>query len=237
MARIYYKNDDGDYIRDDDGNYMTGEPDDCCCEGCVPGEEPTASFTYEQTSDDPCTINLFDESTLHPNCDGEIVAWKWYLNDDLTPFSTDQNPTGIVLEDGDEIRLWVKDSCGCTDEVIGAIDCVPMRGCEGVCEPMPDFVTIIPTGSSFPCDGSRVLSGDFAPCNWSGTSGSFGWQLGWDFVGVSDKQLTLSVGCGGTGAIFKGPVIPITDPCRGTIVMPRTGGTCCPGVSAYTVTL
>lgn len=99
-------------------------PRPCCCQKCTEGEEPTAGFSYEQTDDDPCTVDLFDESTVHGNCDGEIVQWKWYLNDEEEPFSTAQNPTGIVVEDGDEVRLWVKDACGCTDEVVMEILCI-----------------------------------------------------------------------------------------------------------------
>lgn len=124
MARIYYQNADGDYIRDGDDAYMTGEPEDCCCVECAEGEEPTAGFSYEQTGDDPCTIDLTDESTVHANCEGTIVEWKWYLNAESTPFSTSQNPTGVEVTDGDDIRLWVKDSCGCTDEVVMAIECI-----------------------------------------------------------------------------------------------------------------
>lgn len=100
---------------------MPGYP--CCCSECVEGEEPTAGFSYEQTDDDPCTIDLLDESTVHANCEGEIVEWKWYLNEETTPFSTSQNPTGVEVTDGDDIRLWVKDSCGCTDEVVMEIVC------------------------------------------------------------------------------------------------------------------
>jgi hypothetical protein len=126
MARIYYQNADGDYIRDDDDAYMTGEPEDCCCVVCIEGEEPTADYSYQQTDDDPCTFDLFDESTVHANCEGSIVSRAWYKNAETTPFSTDQNPTGVALDDGDDVRLVVTDSCGCTDEVVGAVECVPL---------------------------------------------------------------------------------------------------------------
>lgn len=100
----------------------------CCCEEeCISGNEPTAAISYIQTEDTPCTINLFDESTVHANCvGGTIVEWKWYKNADLTPFSTAQNPTGVTLSSGDDIRLWVKDSCGCTDEVVTTPACIDM---------------------------------------------------------------------------------------------------------------
>lgn len=49
MARIYYQNDDGDYIRDGDDAYMTGEPEDCedCCEDDPP---PCEADTPEEVA-------------------------------------------------------------------------------------------------------------------------------------------------------------------------------------------
>jgi hypothetical protein len=138
----------------------------CECEECTEGEEPDASFSYEQTDDDPCTIDLFDESTVHENCDGEIVEWKWYLNEETTPFSTSQNPTDVEVEDGDDIRLWVKDSCGCTDEVVMAIVCVELqvKSCSTHSFILPTYMTVdfpaVTNGTCGTCagnGGSRIL--------------------------------------------------------------------------------
>jgi hypothetical protein len=142
---------------------MPGYP--CCCVECVEGEEPTAGFSYEQTDDDPCTIDLFDESTVHANCtDGTIVEWKWYLNAETTPFSTSQNPTGVEVTDGDDIRLWVRDSCGCTDEVVMAIACVDITvlTCSSYTFTLPTFLTVnypaITDGTCTIClGGTRTL--------------------------------------------------------------------------------
>jgi hypothetical protein len=95
--------------------------EDCCC-GCdceAEGASPVAGFSYEQTDDDPCTLDLFDES-IAGSC-GSIVAWNWYKNGVLV--STDQNPTGVTYANGDDFTLEVTDSSGCTDSAVMEVVC------------------------------------------------------------------------------------------------------------------
>lgn len=129
----------------------------CCCDDCCDDEggPPTADFSYEQTDDDPCTIDLFDEST-DGTC-GEIVSWSWKLND--VEFSTSQNPTGVEVEDGDEITLEVIDSSGCTDSAVMVIECDDLSACEfcsdmlpSTCSVTPDFDD--PVGPTCACPGA-----------------------------------------------------------------------------------
>lgn len=122
-------------VRVKDGRVEAG----CCC--CPPGQDPIADFSYTQTGDEPCVISLTDESTVHENCDGSIVAWKWKKNG--VQFSTSQNPTGIEVESGDEIALEVRDSCGCKDEVVSSITCVSWTPCADCPEDtLPDQITV-----------------------------------------------------------------------------------------------
>lgn len=207
MARIYYKNADGDYIRDDSGDYMTGEPEDCCCEENCCSEEggpPTADFSYTQTGTSPCVISLHNESTAG-TC-GEIVSWEWFLNDDEEPFSTDENPTGVEVTSGDDITLVATDSEGCTDSVVMEISCV-VATC-GTCG--------IDSGSTFemsiPGVGTYTLSNSvYSPttnCQWTlslGTNTTCGevetltvqWNLangGWGvYVQLSNGGLLYSL--------------------------------------------
>lgn len=173
MARIYYKNTDGDYIRDDDGAYMTGEPEDCCCEepcDCeAEGAAPTAALSYEQTDDDPCTLDLFDESTAG-TC-GDIVAWRWLKNG--VEVSTAQNPTGITYADGDDFTLEVTDSEGCTDSAVMEVECADV--CCGCVLPehpvltLSGCVNITPVGAQCMCLGflpliNRPADSGFGTC-------------------------------------------------------------------------
>lgn len=143
----------------------------CCCDeecDCETGG-PTVDFSYEQTDDDPCTIDLFDEST-DGTC-GEIVSWSWRLND--VEFSTSQNPTGVEVEDGDEITLVVVDSSGCTDEAVMVIACETLYDCE-VCadEPLPGTVELTADWLAEPlpasgCDDCTWINGPHT-LDWSG---------------------------------------------------------------------
>lgn len=118
----------GKRIRGASGGRTRNE--DCCCGcNCETGG-PEAAFSYEQTATSPCTINLFDDSV--PGDCGEIVAWSWKVNG--VEVSTDQNPTGITVEDGDDVELTVTDTSGCNDAAVGSIVC-------GVsCANCPDFL-------------------------------------------------------------------------------------------------
>lgn len=116
------------------------------CEDCCEEEgKPTADFSYEQTDDDPCTINLFDESTNGP-C-GEIVSWAWYWDAETTPFSTAQNPTGIEVI-GEDVTLVVTDSAGCSHAKVSLIVCdeIDSNCCECFTESLPDSVTMTMSG-------------------------------------------------------------------------------------------
>lgn len=122
--------------------------DDCCEEE---GGPPTADFSYTQVDDDPCLINLHDESTAG-SC-GAIVAWAWFLNADAEPFSTDQNPTNVEVTSGDDITLVVTDAAGCEDDATMEI----------VCE-SPDALCCNCFPASLPATVSITVSGfrDFA---------------------------------------------------------------------------
>lgn len=117
MARVYYKNADGDYIRDDSGDYMTGEPEDCCCECDCETNGPTASMTYEKT-DEPCEFTFTDTSTAG-EC-GAIVSRSWKVNG--TPLGTGSTFT-IGLEEGDSVTLTVTDETGCEATTGASIVC------------------------------------------------------------------------------------------------------------------
>jgi hypothetical protein len=118
---------DGKLVVDEDGKALTveDEADAAACECCgycnceLPGASPTADLSYNLVDDDPCTINLADESEAG-TC-GEIVDWKWYKNGVL--FSSAQNPTGILVDDGDEITLVVADVSGCFDSATMEVHC------------------------------------------------------------------------------------------------------------------
>lgn len=117
MARIYYKNADGDYIRDDEDAYMTGEPEDCCC-GCdCETNGPTASMTYEKTGE-PCEFTFTDTSTAG-EC-GAIVSRSWKVN------GVEQG-TGTTfeydLEEEDSVTLTVTDEAGCEATTGASIVC------------------------------------------------------------------------------------------------------------------
>lgn len=123
--------------------------DDCCEE---PGGPPTADFSYTQVDDDPCLINLHDESTAG-SC-GEIVAWAWFLNAGAEPFSTDQNPTNVEVTTGDDITLVVTDAAGCEDDATMEIVCeTPDNNC---CECYP---STLPATVSITVSGYRDFAG------------------------------------------------------------------------------
>lgn len=96
---------------------------DCCCNPCdCETDGPTAAFSFAQTNDDPCTVDLSDESVA--GACGSIVAWEWYMGEDTEPFSTSQNPTGVVITSGPiDITLIVRDSYGCEDSVVMEVGC------------------------------------------------------------------------------------------------------------------
>lgn len=127
MAAVYYTNAAGEYIRydpDETGEvYMTGEPEDCCCEDCCaePGGPPTAAFTWTHDNTDAgtCQVDLVNQST-QGTC-GNIVAYSWLKNGVL--FSTSSNPTNVSVSDGDIIKLIATDTAGCTGEVEHEITC------------------------------------------------------------------------------------------------------------------
>lgn len=144
----------------------------CCCATCDPANKPMADFSYEQIDDDPCTITLSDDSTVHENCEGSIVERKWYKNG--VQFSTASNPT-VEVEDGDVIRLWVKDACGCTDDVEGEIECEEFHTCAN-CPPGPKITTItaVVNGATHLlvcfCDAvdGKVFTLGGSQCQWGG---------------------------------------------------------------------
>jgi hypothetical protein len=96
---------------------------DCCCDTCcdTEGGPPTADFSYTQTAGNAsaCTISLHDESV--PGYCGSIVAWSWKKNG--VEFSTAQHPTGVAVNDADDIELTVTDIAGCTDSAVMEINC------------------------------------------------------------------------------------------------------------------
>lgn len=114
----------------------------CCCDCDAPGGSPAAAFSYEQTGDDPCELNLTDESS-DGNC-APITSWRWLKNG--VQFSTSQNPTGVSYADGDDITLEVTDSAGCTDSAVMEVRCYEYCcGC-----PIPDEVQLNFSGCTFP---------------------------------------------------------------------------------------
>ena len=131
----------GQRIRGSDGG-RSREENCCCCDCNAPGGSPTAAFSYEQTGDDPCELNLFDEST-EGNC-GTITSWRWLKNG--AEISTSQNPTGVSYADGDDITLEVTDSAGCTDSAVMEVRCYEYCcGCA-----LPDEMTLTFSGCTFP---------------------------------------------------------------------------------------
>jgi hypothetical protein len=134
---------DGDLLFD--GGKLAMSEDCCCGEPCdceAEGASPTAALSYEQTSDSPCTLNLFDESI--PGTCGSIVSWNWYKNGVLV--STLQNPTGITYADGDDFTLEVTDTAGCTDSAVMEVRCYEFCcGC-----PIPDEVQLTFSGCTYP---------------------------------------------------------------------------------------
>jgi hypothetical protein len=125
----------------------------------------TADFGYTQIDDDPCTFNFSDDSVVG-SCGGAIVAWLWKCGD--TVISTDQNPTGVDLQaicGGSglsitwDITLEVTDSNGCTDEVVGEVECVITQEC-GCTTELPSFVTVTVSGfTNGTCANCTALNG------------------------------------------------------------------------------
>jgi hypothetical protein len=144
MAFKYWRNSAGEYIRTGGGGSYFGSPyfsspyfgggtgdssgppiymrsEECCCCCDKLGGPPTAGFSYAQTSGNisACVLSFTDESVAG-TC-GAISSWRWLKNG--VEFSTSQNPTGVSVDDGDEITLEVTDAAGCKDSAVMIIDC------------------------------------------------------------------------------------------------------------------
>jgi hypothetical protein len=232
VTHVYYKN-----------------ADDCCCCDCeAEGASPTADFSYYQTDDDPCTIDLTDESTAG-TC-GEIVQWRWYVNGVLV--SSSQNPTGIEVEDGDDVTLEVTDSAGCTDSVVMEINCVEFSVTNCLCCPddIPATVTVTMSGwstntcinSCTPLNGVHVLSYTATvggQCGFMKLLAEDGCQPTVEFQILADvcivDELAVQVNYTSTGAIEYRK--ELTGPCRGTHVLDAISVGAAPCNYPATVTL
>jgi hypothetical protein len=134
----------------------------CCCDSCCDeiGGPPTADFSYTQTSNDPCTIDLHNEST--PGTCSEELTYRWLKNG--VEFSTSQNPTGVSVADGDDITLEVTDGAGCEDSAVMAIECETMHDCT-TCDDdlqLPDSVALTVSGvTNGSCGTCGQLNGTF----------------------------------------------------------------------------
>jgi hypothetical protein len=95
MARIYYKNANGDYIRGADGKYMTGEPTmpghPCCCSGevvtcadCGLGSSNTFEVTVPghgvYITDSYSPTCFWSVSPLEEWCGGICSIAVWYTS-------------------------------------------------------------------------------------------------------------------------------------------------------------
>lgn len=91
----------------------------CPCNCAV--DAPEADFSYEQTDDDPCCFDFFDESAFNLDC-GNIVEWLWDFGDGDT--STEESPSHCYEGVGPwDVTLTVTDALGCTDSVVGEVEC------------------------------------------------------------------------------------------------------------------
>jgi PKD repeat protein len=115
----------------------------CNCEE----KAPEANFSYQQTDNDPCCFDFFDESTSHPDC-GPIVSWFWNFGPGAGT-STLQNPSKCYFTGRGpwNVTLTVTDDKGCTDTVVSEVECIDSDICD--CNfNIPDSVTLVTSGLS-----------------------------------------------------------------------------------------
>lgn len=150
----------------------------CACNCATTG--PTADFSYQQTDDDPCCFDFFDESTANPAC-GNIVEWLWDFGDGNT--STEQAPSHCYEDEGPwDVTLTVTDEMGCTDSVVSEIVCAhnPCSCCDELYLPdtatvvIGSFAELIPPNTCDGCssvNGTHTLTGSLAGvfCNYQKT--------------------------------------------------------------------
>lgn len=235
MAYKYFRNASGKYIKRDD-EYMRAE--ECCCEPPCDCETdgPVADFSYEQTDDDPCLFDFTDDST--PGACGAIVGWQWFANG--IPFSTDQNPTGIDLEDVTgspgpwDITLTVTDENDCTDTaLLEELECGLRCGNCIVDDFLPGFLTItFPTLPNVSRCGCAWISGGTFVLPWNGPGAGDCQSYNLTINDCSPDTLTISVNHNSSatqvtvsGSNLGG--VPITwnatratSSCRGTFSVP-----------------
>ena len=210
---------------------------ECCCDNCCDevGGPPNAAFSYEQTSDDPCTINLHDEST--PGTCGSIISYSWKKNG--VEFSTASDPTGVVAADGDDIELTVADVAGCTDAAVMEIDCVSGMSCQHCPELVPETASAtlaIPAQLGCDCVGLNGRSFDLVAgspevesCCWDGDEGAGAYCGDGNEYADCRVCITETAIIANVSYLVTGPPTNMAfslardpeDSCRGTFVLPR----------------